>query len=228
MLIQILKLKVKIFNLIKLIFYFFKDKRNINKQKFIYWVEDKIKRYYDIYFEENSILMYWGYNNLITKFIDNFNSFSKLKYNQTLDSNFNVKKDLIIASGDYLYLDCGSGNKYGGKTWCGDYKTWKDIYQIKLFKNYKNFNVLGAQISLFGELADEYSFIGKIFPRAISISEKLWNFDYSNNINDIKIKNLFVNIINMNKRLNYRGVTSISITTQLCENKPELCIDEIK
>jgi len=193
-----------------------------NDTKFIYWVDENLKRFYDIYYKENSILMYWGLNANFTNFISNFNK------NQTsIELGLNKTKDIIIASGDYLYLDCGQGNKYGDGTWCGDYKTWKKIYSIPLFKNYENFQILGAQVSLFGELADNYNIVGKIFPRAFSISEKLWNIDYNNKIDSDKNKEMFIKIINHNERLNLRGVNSISITSQLCENDPEVCIDKI-
>lgn len=197
---------------------------NINAAKFIYWVDDNIKRYYDVYYEENSILMYWGLNNNLKKFIDNYQN------NLTKNDNKTGRnpKNIIITSGDYLYMDCGFGNKYGDGTWCGDYKTWKTIYSMDIFKNYNNFNVLGAQISLFGELADNFNIVSKIFPRAFSLSEKLWNYEYNKEIDSDKNKELFVKINNHNKRVNARGVGSISITCQLCENEPELCIGNIK
>ncbi len=125
-------------------------------------------------------------------------------------------------------MDCGLGDKYGDGTWCGEYKTWKYIYSIELFQNYKNFHVLGAQITLFGELADNFNIVGKIFPRALGLSKKLWNFDYSREINSYKNKELFVKINILNKKFNDRGVGSISITCQLCENDLSLCIDNVE
>jgi len=138
------------------------------------------------------------------------------------------RKNLIIASGDYLYMDCGFGNKYGDKTWCGDYKTWKHIYKINLLEKYGLFDIIGSQIVLFSELSDEYNVIGKVFPRAFSLAEKLWNYEYTKSIDEEKIKMLFVKIIEHNKRLNFRGVESISITSVLCEENVKVCIDEVK
>jgi len=194
------------------------------RAKFIYWVDDNLKRYYEVYYRENAVLMYWGTNGNLTKFIDDY---YKNKSQSNIQSEDNLK-NIIVSSGDFLYMDCGLGNKYGNGTWCGDYKTWKHIYSIKLFKNYENFNVLGAQISLFGELADNFNIVGKIFPRAFGLSEKLWNFENSSEIDSYKNKELFVKINILNKNLNDRGVGSISITCQLCENDPSICIDNIE
>jgi hypothetical protein len=87
---------------------------------------------------------------------------------------------------------------------------------------------LGAQITLFGELADNFNIVGKIFPRALGLSEKLWNYGHNKEVDSNKNKELFVKINNHNKRINARGVGSLSITCQLCENEPELCLEKIK
>lgn len=210
----------------------FLNKNSIYTKNFIYWVDESVERFYDIYFTEQSVFIYWGMHNNITSFMDSFIK----AYNERIGNNNykltnkdnNLRKKIIISSGDYLYMDCGFGNKYGDKTWCGDVKTWKKIYQISLMKKYQMFDILGAQITLFGELADDNSIIGKLFPRAFSIAEKLWNFDHTKNLDDDKIKSLFVRINNMNKRFNIRNVGSLSITTQLCENESQLCLNKIK
>jgi hexosaminidase len=177
---------------------------------YIYWVDNN-SEVYDIYNKENSILMYWGLNSKLTELLDKFSN-TKQKY-------------IILTPGDILYLDCGVGNKYGDKTWCGEYKTWKDVYKISLLDKYNQtaFNVLGYQATLFGELADENSIVGKIFPRAVALAERLWL-----KIDVIDIKSAFMRLLIHNKRLNDRGVHSISITSQFCESYPLECIDKIK
>lgn len=131
--------------------------------------------------------MYWGKNGDIKNFIDDYYSNATIPISMNKENNNKINKYIIISSGDYLYMDCGLGNKYGDPTWCDDYKTWKTIYKIDLFKKYRDFSVLGAQITLFGELADDNSIIGRLFPRAISISEKLWNHEYHKIITSQKI-----------------------------------------
>lgn len=198
-------------------FYFNKIRKKLPiDSSYIYWVSDQAREVYDVYSLDNSILMYWGIQANIFKFLDN------------LITNNNFKehshRDIILASGDYLYLDCGLGNKYGDDTWCGGYKTWKTIYSFPLIDAYKNFNIIGSEATLFGELADENSIIGKIFPRINSLSEILWNSE--NKVKDIK--SFFYRLLIHNRRLIKRDIEVISITSQLCEDDPEQCIDNIK
>jgi hexosaminidase len=126
-----------------------------------------------------------------------------------------------LTPGDYLYLDCGSGNKYGNTTWCGEYKTWKKIYEFPIFNDYKNFSILGSQVVLFGEIADDNSIVGKIFPRASSLSEILWRNQDRNS------KLFFLKLIHQNRRLKERDISTVSFTTLLCENEPQECLNKI-
>jgi hexosaminidase len=190
-------------------YYFNKVRSMIDDQNtYIYWVNPDSEQIYDVYNKDKTVLMYWGFNDKLKSFLDRFDQ--------------NIKRNIIIASGEYLYLDCGSGNKYGNPTWCGDYKTWKTIYNFPIFENYKNFTVLGSQVVLFGELADENSILGKIFPRASSLAEILWSGKERN------IKDFFIRLIYQNKRMIRREIKTIAFTTQLCEENPEECLSNIK
>jgi len=40
--------------------------------KFIYWVDENLKRFYDIYFEKNSVLMYWVLTENLKTFLDKY------------------------------------------------------------------------------------------------------------------------------------------------------------
>jgi hexosaminidase len=190
--------------------YYFNKIRTLlpTDRNYIYWISNQAQKFYDIFDKKNSVMMYWGFLEGLKNYLDSF-------------PNQDIERSLILTPADYVYLDCGFGNKYGDGTWCGNYKTWKTIFDIPIFKNYKNFKILGSQVVLFGELADEQSVIGKIFPRACSLAERLWSKE------KINIKNFFVKLIHHNRRLNSRGIPSISFTTQLCENEPQECIDSI-
>lgn len=188
--------------------YYFNQVRSIlpEDKTYLYWVTNE--KEFDIYNKPNTVLFYWGYHSELKKYIDGF-------------SDLSIKRRMVVASADYLYLDCGVGNKYGDTTWCGGYKTFKDIYKLPIqeFTSYKNFTIIGSEIVLFGELADEYSIIGKIFPRACAFSEKVWTPQQLHG-------NIFLRLLSHNKRLKARGVGTISFTTQLCENEPILCINK--
>ena len=182
-------------------YYFNRVRSTLPKDKTYYYWLDAFN--YDVFNSNNTILMYWGLLKDLSKF----------------DTN---QWKIIFCPGDYLYLDCGSGGKYGDDTWCGNYKTWKRIYQTPLNKTINNLTVVGSEIVLFGELADEFSFIGKIFPRASSFAERVWSQEISD------IKSVFLRLLAHNKRLIERGVDSISFTTQLCEVNPEECLGSIQ
>ena len=196
-------------------FYFNKISEIIPSENiYLYWVNDKSKQIYDIYHKDNSVLMYWGIHSNLKTFLDDVMK-NKIDYQK--------ESKIILASGDFLYLDCGSGNKYGDGTWCGDYKTWKKIYNFPIFENYGSFSIIGSEAVLFGELADENSIMGKIFPRINSLSEILWRDEQK----DRNIKNFFYKLLIHNKRLINRGIEVISITSQLCEENPDECIDRL-
>jgi hexosaminidase len=191
-------------------FYFNKIRQILPKNKqYVYWITNQASEQFNVYDQSNSVLMYWGL-------------FSSLEKHLNMFTNPEINRKLILTPGDYLYLDCGLGNKYGDDAWCGNYKTWKTVYNFPIFQNYKNFTVLGSQVVLFGELADENSIVGKIFPRACSLAERLWS------LSKLDIKSFFVRLLNHNKRLRDRHISSISFTTLLCENEPNECLENIK
>jgi hexosaminidase len=200
----------QISNVTELENYYFNRIRNLlpEENNYIYWISDQSKKFYDAFSLPNSVMMYWGLFDKLKSYLDTF-------------SNQDIKRKLILTPGDYLYLDCGSGNKYGNITWCGEYKTWKKIYEFPIFNDYKNFSILGSQVVLFGELADDNSIVGKIFPRASSLSEILWRNQDRNS------KLFFLKLIHQNRRLKERDISTVSFTTLLCENEPQECLDKI-
>lgn len=197
-------------------YYFNRIRKNLNEnnQTYFYWISNQDGSIFDVYDKENSVLMYWG---MYDKLRSHLNDFPKQQ----------LKRNIILTPADILYMDCGLGSKYGDNAWCGEYRTWKHLYNFTPFKSYNNFTVLGSQIVLFGEMADENAIIGKLFPRATSFSERVWtNLDASNEF--MSVQYAFIRLLNQNKRIIQRGVKSISFTNQLCELEPLSCIENIK
>jgi len=64
----------------------------------------------------------------------------------------------------------------------------------------------------------------KIFPRATSLSERLW-YDFENKTVDVK--NAFRRLNRIIKRLKQRGVASSPISNMICEEYPDDCINFI-
>jgi len=76
----------------------------------VYWSNEDT---FNLRYASKDILMYWGLSSGI----------STLK--KTYPNNW-----IVFATGDYFYLDCGYGNKYGGNSWCDPFKTWWKIYEF--------------------------------------------------------------------------------------------------
>lgn len=107
----------------------------------------------------------------------------------------------IVASSDFYYLDCGRGDfvgnntavdeqvnpspgslsyNYGGNggSWCAPYKTWQRIYDYDITNNLTEVEarlVMGGEVSLWSEQADETVLDGLLWPRASALAESLWS-----------------------------------------------------
>ena len=86
--------------------------RELNKDKVgVYWSNEAT--YYQTY-QDNDVIVYWG-------LVSEFEPVKVLYKNQKI----------VLAPGDYYYMDCGFGNKYGSNAWCDPFKTWWTIYQFE-------------------------------------------------------------------------------------------------
>ena len=201
-------------------FYFNKIRINIPQNKnYIYWIDsDFFKnnkfRNLESFKLDNTIFHYWG----TTQYLLNFTNL-----NHFLDDKLNV----ILSPSDYTYLDCGTASKYGDNSWCDPYITWKKIYNFNPnLYNKNHINVLGSIACLWTELVDDDNVIGKVFPRASALGERLWSNIKTNE--EIDIKKVFVRLTIFNKRLKSMKIPSSVITNKLCENRPEDCVNQIK
>jgi len=127
---------------------------------------------------------------------------------------------MILSPYDYTYLDCGTGNIYGDNSWCDPFVTWKKAYKFNPGEyNKGDINVLGSIACLWSELVDDYNVIGKIFPRASALAEKLW----SSFPEGIDLKKAFKRLVQFNKLLYERKIKGSRITNSFCENHVEEC-----
>jgi len=62
---------------------------------------------------DKDIIQYWGNST-------DFNRILDLHNNHFINSNYHK-----------YYMDCGLGNLWGGKSWCGLFITWADIYKYE-------------------------------------------------------------------------------------------------
>lgn len=159
-----------------------------------------------VYKENNSILQYWGEFDQLSKY-----------HNQP-----NITKvNMILSPSDYVYLDCGMGNKYGGNSWCDPFHTWYKILNLDMYKySGGNFNILGSIACLWSELVNDFNVMSKMFPRASALSEILW-MDYSNGKPDMF--KIFVKINILTERFAKFGVGYSPITNYICFQHPDIC-----
>lgn len=86
--------------------------------------------------------------------------------------------DLIITNHDVLYLDCGYESWTGlGNNWCSPYSGWHNIYNqdLKIIGGTRHRQIVGSEVALWSEQADELSLDGRLWPRAIALAERLWS-----------------------------------------------------
>lgn len=128
-----------------------------------------------------------------------------------------TKLEIIISQYGPFYIDMGVGNYFGVSY--GSYGTWLDIYNLDLGRmiatyNNKN-NVLGAELTLWSELSNQYTHHQKIWIRSSSLAERSWTFD------PINPKPDFFRRITAHERLmNRRGIPTSPATCQQCEFSP--------
>lgn len=101
----------------------------------------------------------------------------------------------------------------------GSYSTWLDLYNqniAKMVANYKNKdNVLGAEITLWTEISNQYTTHLKVWIRGSSVAERTWTTE------QFQAKPDFFRRITAHERLmNRRGIPTAPGTCQQCEFHP--------
>eukprot|EP01018_Ginkgo_biloba_P021863 Gb_30297 [translate_table: standard] len=107
----------------------------------------------------------------------------------------------IVSSADFYYLDCGHGGWLGndsrydrqisdnpnspfnynggnGGSWCAPFKTWQRVYDYDItygLSEEESKLVLGGEVALFSEQADQTVLDGLLWPRASAMAESLWS-----------------------------------------------------
>lgn len=123
-----------------------------------------------------------------------------------------------MAPGDYYYMDCGFGNKYGGKAWCDPFKTWWQIYSFEPSDYLNDGSILGSEIAIWSELNTDPNLHVKLWPRGAAMADKLWSDNVPTDL--VKItqrQNAFAHY------LNDRGIPTSPATGRWCEVFGEQC-----
>lgn len=156
--------------------------------------------------------------------------------------------DVIVASGDFWYLDCGytqwvlnnhlvdvqadpspgkaSYNYRGtGGSWCGPYKSWQRIYAFdferELSKNQLS-HVIGGSVQVWSEQIDGHISDGVIWPRAAAAGEVLWSGNKDAN-GTLRLQDMGPRMLQFRERLVSRGIAASPIAPKYCMRYPKKC-----
>jgi hexosaminidase len=178
--------------------------KEINQNKVAaYWSDDYSL---DQIYEDGNLIVYWGKAGNISKMIETY-----------------PNQQYVLATGDYYYMDCGFGNKYGNKAWCDPFKTFWTIYQLEP-SDYLNdtLKMWGSEIATFSELNGDENIHIKTWPRGAAMADKIWGPLVDTDL--IKIVERQVMFANY---LNNRGIPTSPVTGRYCEAFADHCFEKV-
>ncbi len=176
--------------------------RGLNSGKrAVYWSNADT---FNIHYADGDVLQYWGDSNGIAKL-------GKLYPNNKF----------ILSPSNILYLDCAMGNKYGGTMWCGEYKTWLNMYMFEPTNfTISEDRILGAEACMWGEIVSDFNLELRLWPRVAAMAETLW---MPRRTSEINLVSLVSRLSEFSKKLNDMGVPSNPVSSQYCESRPKEC-----
>ncbi|KAK1259439.1 Beta-hexosaminidase 2 [Acorus gramineus] len=154
----------------------------------------------------------------------------------------------IVSSSDFYYFDCGHGDFLGndsrydrqtgddpgnpfnynggsGGSWCGPFKTWQRVYDYDITYNLTDVEaglVLGGEVTLWSEQADQTVLDARLWPRASAMAETLW----SGNRDSTGKKRYAEATDRLNEwryRMVGRGINAEPIQPLWCATRPGMC-----
>lgn len=147
----------------------------------------------------------------------------------------------IVSSADFYYLDCGHGEFVGndsqydqqngdntgnnGGSWCGPFKTWQTMYNYDITYGLSEEEaklVLGGEVALWSEQADQTVVDSRIWPRTSAMAESLW----SGNRDQNGVKRYAEATDRLNEwrsRMVSRGIGAEPIQPLWCVRNPGMC-----
>lgn len=169
--------------------------------------------------------------------IDHINQITELGY------------DVIVASADFLYLDCGDGghvtndpryndqfnpdpdvpnfNYLGpGGSWCAPFKTWQRIYDYDFTTNLteaQKKHVIGASAQMWAEQNDDATISNKLWPRAAALGELVWSGNKDPKTGKKRTTLLTQRILNFREYLLANGISASPVVPKYCLQHPHHC-----
>ncbi|KAF9922875.1 hypothetical protein FBU30_006993 [Linnemannia zychae] len=151
----------------------------------------------------------------------------------TNDVRYNVNKPPVLPKAIQDAFDANPSdyhpvsNNYGGAgaSWCAPYKTWQRIYGYDFTEGLtaaEAKHVIGGEVALWSEQADEHNVDIKMWPRAAAFAELLW----SGNRNAQGYKRtteMSTRIQEFRERLLARGIAATVLVPKYCLHNPHAC-----
>lgn len=168
----------------------------------------------------------------------------------------NIKKvtsmgyDVVVASQDWYYLDCGYGGwvtndqrysdkvnpknesgmasfNYGGNggNSCAPYKTWQRIYDYDFdegLTDEEKKHILGASVEMWTEQADDHTISTRIWPRTAALGELLWSGNKDKDGHK-RTYELTQRIINFREYLLANGIAAKPLVPKYCVKNAHAC-----
>lgn len=160
-----------------------------------YWANEEI----DIHTDNDDMIQWWGNS-------ANVNNLGN-RTNKVVLSNYNV-----------AYLDVGYGNRFGGD-YLTSIETWKTMYDLNTQIPNIKATIVGAEALLWSELSNDNTHHQKMWPRAGSVIERVWN----RNVQTGNYAAIVNRLAEQGRRLTARGIPAMPVTVELCERYAENC-----
>lgn len=154
--------------------------------------------------QDGDILVYWGESTNIGVMIDTYPT-----------------QYYVIGAGDYFYMDCGFGNKYGGDSWCDPFKSWWTIYSFEPSDYTTQTSVdrmLGSQIVTYTELNKDDNIHVKTWPRGAALADKQWG-----PLGELNLSEVVQRQLKFAEFLESKGIPTSPITGHWCELNADFC-----
>jgi hexosaminidase len=131
----------------------------------------------------------------------------------------NTTSRIILSPSDFLYINKGIGNIWFNSS-AGTYSTWKQIYQgFNVFpQGIDKSRILGAEVTLWGEVSNDDTLENNIWMRATAFGEKLWSDKVRT------VKDLVKEIVAIEDELIKMGVSPSPIVSEFCEKFTDKCL----
>ncbi|KAM6554116.1 hypothetical protein CsatB_014878 [Cannabis sativa] len=146
----------------------------------------------------------------------------------------------IVSSSEFYYLDCGHGDFTGnnsiyniqtgttgdGGSWCNPFKTWQTIYNYDILYGLSKEEsklVLGGEVALWSEQADQTVLDSRIWPRASALAEVLWSGNRDEKTGIKRSAEATDRLNEWRSRMVSRGVGAEPIQPLWCVRNPGMC-----